>query len=84
MMLFTLLKGENIAIMTEELYPLFTLLKGNSNSLFSRRLMPEAKTALQKVSDKIAIAFTSRINVDLPTNLYTNQTRSICTVNHER
>jgi len=51
------LKGENIGITTEELSPLFTLLKGNSDLLFSQRLMPKAKTVLQKVSDKIATAF---------------------------
>jgi len=32
--------------------------------------MTKAKTVLQKISDKIAIAFTSRINVNLPTNLH--------------
>jgi len=32
--------------------------------------MPKAKTVLQKISDKIAITFTSRINVNLPTDLY--------------
>jgi len=32
--------------------------------------MPKAKTVLQKVSDKIATTFTSRIDVNLPTNLY--------------
>jgi len=32
--------------------------------------MTKAKTVLQKISDRIAIAFTSRINVQLPTNLY--------------
>jgi len=32
--------------------------------------MTKAKTVLQKVSDKIAITFTSRINVELPTNFY--------------
>jgi len=69
-MLFTLLKGENIGITIEELSPLFTLLKRDSDWLFSRRFTPEAKIVLQKVSDKIAISFTSRINVNLLTNLY--------------
>jgi len=32
--------------------------------------MTKAKTILQKISDRIAIAFTFRINVELPTNLY--------------
>jgi len=32
--------------------------------------MTKAKTVLQKISDRIAIAFTFRINVELPTNLY--------------
>jgi len=32
--------------------------------------MTKAKTVLQKISDKIAVAFTFRINVELPTILY--------------
>jgi len=32
--------------------------------------MPEAKTVLQKVLDKIATSFASRINVKLPIDLY--------------
>jgi len=32
--------------------------------------MTKAKTVLQKISDRIAIVFTSRINVEFPTNLY--------------
>jgi len=32
--------------------------------------MTKARTVLQKISDRIAITFTSRINVELPTNLY--------------
>ena len=67
-MLFTLLKGENIDITTEELSPLFV--KKDSDLLFSWRSMTKAKTVLQKISDGIAIAFTFRINVKLPTDLY--------------
>ncbi|KFQ99523.1 hypothetical protein N306_09305, partial [Opisthocomus hoazin] len=59
-----------LGITTEELSPLFTLSKGDSDLLSSRKLMPEAKTVLQKVSDKIATSFASRINVKLPINLY--------------
>jgi len=59
-----------LGITTEELSPLFTLLKGDSDLLSSRRLTPEAKTVLQKVSDKIATPFASRINVKLPIDLY--------------
>jgi len=32
--------------------------------------MTNAKTVLQKISDRFAIAFTFRISVELPTNLY--------------
>ena len=59
-----------LGITTEEVSPLFTLLKGDSGLLSSRRFTPEAKTVLQKVSDKIATSFASRINVKLPINLY--------------
>jgi len=59
-----------LGITTEELSPLFTLLKGDSDFLSSRRLTPEAKTVLQKVSDKIATSFASRINLKLPIDLY--------------
>jgi len=70
MMLFTLLESENICITSEELSPSIYLAKRDSDLLFSRRSKPKAKIVLQKVSDKIAIAFTSRINVNLPENLY--------------
>ena len=59
-----------LGITNEEMSTLFTLLKGDSDLLASRRLTPEAKTVLQKVSDKIATSFGSRINVTLPIHLY--------------
>jgi len=67
---YSLLKGEHIGIPTKQLSPLFTLLKGDSHLLSFQRLMPEVKTVLQKVLDKIITTFASRINVKLPIDLY--------------
>jgi len=53
-----------LGITTEELSSLFTLLKGDSDLLSSKRLTAEVNTVLQKVSDKIAPSFASRINVN--------------------
>jgi len=61
MMLFTLFKGENIDIMTEELSPLFTLLNRTQICYF-----PEERCQKQKLSYK---KFWIKLQLPLPPEL---------------